>query len=150
MIHSTRKTKDVINGGSPLLTELQREPIRATTSDGDSYLLNSFLHFVNVDGQQEKKHNGSSKNVKEALAIDAMVRALIARGVERKKIGVMTGYKAQRLELKRLAKANGWGDIKIICTVDASQGGQMEFLFFSLVTTEPYLRKLPIDDARPR
>ncbi|KAI4230601.1 MAG: hypothetical protein LQ349_006162 [Xanthoria aureola] len=139
MIHSVRKTKDVINGGSPLLTELQREPIRATTSDGDSYLLNSFLHFVDVDGRQEKKHNGSSKNVKEALAIDAMVRALIARGVEREKIGVMTGYKAQRLELKRLAKENGWDDIKIICTVDASQGGQMEFVFFSLVTTEPYL-----------
>ncbi|KAL9635328.1 MAG: hypothetical protein Q9204_002665 [Flavoplaca sp. TL-2023a] len=139
MIHSARKTKDVMNGGSPFLTDLQREPIRATTNDGDSYVLNSFLHFVDVDGQQEKKHNGSSKNVKEALAIDAMVRALIARGVERKKIGVMTGYKAQRLELKRLAKANGWGDIKILCTVDASQGGQMEYVFFSLVTTEPHL-----------
>ncbi|KAL9024058.1 MAG: hypothetical protein Q9180_008012, partial [Flavoplaca navasiana] len=139
MIHSARKTKDVMNGGSPFLTDLQREPIRATTNDGDLYVLNSFLHFVDVDGQQEKKHDGSSNNVKEALAIDAMVRALIARGVERKKIGIMTGYKAQRLELKRFAKANDWGDIKILCTVDASQGGQMEYVFFSFMTTEPHL-----------
>ncbi|KAL8922926.1 MAG: hypothetical protein Q9208_004888 [Pyrenodesmia sp. 3 TL-2023] len=133
-INSARLTSDP----TPFLRDLLSRPTQATTQDGEAYVLNNFLHFVNVDGVQVKEPNNSSVNAKEAHVVDALVQALISRGIAKAHIGVMTGYKSQRKLLRSLAKEHDWEDIKIIATIDASQGSQFKIVIMSLVSTQGY------------
>ncbi|KAL8750646.1 MAG: hypothetical protein Q9184_006352, partial [Pyrenodesmia sp. 2 TL-2023] len=120
---------------SQFLKDLLRHPTRFTTRDRESYQLDSFLHFIDVKGEQKKEANGSSFNVQEANAVEALVLALVARpGVVKKDIGVMTGYKGQKRLMRDMAKANGWADIKLLSTVHASQGNEFKIVILSLVS----------------
>lgn len=129
---------------SQFLQDLLRQPTRFTTRDQQSYQLDSFLHFINVEGEQKKEANGSSFNVQEANAVEALVLALIARpGVVKKDIGVMTGYKGQKRVMRDMAKANGWADIKLLSTVDASQGNEFKIVILTLVSDKGLRKLLP-------
>ncbi|KAL8963379.1 MAG: hypothetical protein Q9193_000352 [Seirophora villosa] len=132
-IGSFRKTSD----GSPFLQTLLRQPILAAARPGEVYKLRSFLHFLNVDhGVQVREDSGSSCNQQEADVVDSLVRTLVTRdGIDKKDIGVMTGYKAQKKLLWLKASANGWADVSFIGTIDSAQGSQYKIVVLSLVTT---------------
>ncbi|KAL9031628.1 MAG: hypothetical protein Q9180_006790 [Flavoplaca navasiana] len=145
LIHSAYLTSNP----SPFLQKLLAQPTQLVTG-GESYQLGSFLHFIDIaHGIQESEEAGSSWNMAEVDAIDALVRNLLRRsGVTKKDIGVMTGYKAQRKLLKKKAQQNGWADIFYIGTIDAFQGSQVPISCLSLVTTRGY-RKSSVGPSIP-
>ncbi|KAL8716846.1 MAG: hypothetical protein Q9225_005861 [Loekoesia sp. 1 TL-2023] len=120
---------------SEFLQNLLERPTQFSTLHG-TYILRSFLHFLDVpEGQQESFERGSSWNTAEIDVVDGLVKALLARGIARLDICVMTGYSAQRKLLWQKAKDNGWTNIKFIGSVDSSQGSQCRVVILSLVTT---------------
>lgn len=135
-IDSFRKTKD----GSPFLQSLLSQPILASARPSEVYKLRSFLHFLDVDyGVQVREQSGSSSNQQEVDVVDSLVRTLITRdGIEKKDIGVMTGYAAQKKLLWLKARAGGWTDVSFIGTIDSSQGSQYKIVILSLVTTDGF------------
>ncbi|KAL8649232.1 MAG: hypothetical protein Q9226_005664 [Calogaya cf. arnoldii] len=132
-------SKKLTANPSPFLQNLLEHPTQVIAG-GNIYVLNSFLHFIDVeDGQQESKEAGSSWNNAEIDVIDALVRALLGRqGIEKGDIMVIVGYKEQRKLLKKKARENGWldwVDIKWIGTIDSTQGSQAKIVCLGLVTT---------------
>ncbi|KAL8639179.1 MAG: hypothetical protein Q9226_008903, partial [Calogaya cf. arnoldii] len=123
---------------SPFLKQLLARPTQVVFR-GESYKLESFLHFIDVaDGKQESLEAGSSWNTAEIEAMDALVRGLLLRGVAKKDIGVLIGYKEQRKLMRKKAQQNGWADIFYIGTIDAFQGSEAPIMCISLVSTRGY------------
>lgn len=111
-------------------------PLRFTVGH-QAFSLTSYLNFVDVaDGIQHKRLGGSSSNVQEVDAIDAMIQALKSKGLPGKSIAVCTGYTDQKRLLKVKAKANGWEDVRQIMTNDSSQSDEYKIVILSLVTCQ--------------
>ncbi|KAL8845849.1 MAG: hypothetical protein Q9221_009017, partial [Calogaya cf. arnoldii] len=105
-------------------------------SGADENALTTYLNFVDVyNGAQVTSEGTSSSNEKEAEVISSMVKAILATGMPASKITICTGYRAQKSPLEAKAKAEGWSDVKVIMTIDSSQGGEFSVVILSLVTT---------------
>ncbi|KAG7001307.1 hypothetical protein G7Y79_00032g066600 [Physcia stellaris] len=130
-IHSPYMTSNP----SPFLQRLLSQTIRVNTSR-DEYHLSSFLHFLDVaEGKHESIEGGSSWNLAEVEAVNALVKAFLQIGILKSEICVMTGYARQLKLLQASAKANNWSDIKRILTIDSSQGAEFKIVIISLVRT---------------
>lgn len=118
----------------PVLQDLQQKLPVSFVSNDSQYTLTSFSHLVNVShGLQESKFEGSSCNVAEVDTIEAMIKALIVKGISLNKVVIMSGYLWQLERLQTMADANGWSNLLITLTLDTCQGGEWEvnsFRFF--------------------
>lgn len=110
-------------------------PLRVSTTR-NSWELNSFMHFIDIRGEQITKPGGSSSNVAEVEYISALVKVLVQSGRSKKSICVMTGYADQTKLLQRTANNDGWNDIKRLVTFDSSQGSECNYIIISMVATQ--------------
>ncbi len=108
------------------------------------------LVFLDVRGEQE---NGVLKaSNAEALAVRAVVRGLLARGIQEESIGIIALYRAQVANIRRTLfeddAASGWIGLHIdtplsVDTVDRFQGGERSVIILSFATTsEPEINSL--------
>lgn len=126
--YSTDNPSSFLNGLLDIM------PLRVDTSS-ETFELKSFMHFIDVRGEQQTRPGGSSSNPAEVELIDALVKSLILNGQPRKSICVMTGYQDQLKLLQRTSNEQGWGDIAKVLTIDSSQGAEYKILIISLVST---------------
>ncbi len=104
--------------GSKLLAAM---PLRFEVGR-DSFYLTWYLNFIDAaDEVQQSIEGGSSWNDAEIDIIEAMVLALIRKGIDANAIAICTDYTRQKKLLTARAKANGWSDIRVILTIDSSQ-----------------------------
>ncbi|MEM4875347.1 MAG: AAA domain-containing protein [Thermofilaceae archaeon] len=98
--------------------------------------------FVHVDGI-ERAREGSKINEEEAKVAVELARELVKLGVERREIGVITPYRAQR-GLLREELGEGFE----VSTVDAFQGREKDVIVFSAVATTPHSIRFVEDERR--
>ena len=123
------------NDPTPELKSLMASMPLIVTTTRDAWKLQSFLHFIDVPGNQITKPGGSSSNPAEVEFISAMVQSLVRNGRSKKQICVMTGYTDQKKLLQRSAKDESWKDIKDIVSFDSSQGSEADIIIISMVAT---------------
>jgi predicted DNA helicase len=85
--------------------------------------------FLNVSGS-ERAEGGSRWNEEEADAVRRIVGELVRLGLDKRRIGVITPYRAQRSRLRSLLDE----DVEV-ATVDAFQGREKDVVIFSAVAT---------------
>jgi predicted DNA helicase len=86
--------------------------------------------FLNIDGVEEMRSDGSKVNKKEANVCEEIVSVLKSLGVE--SVGVITPYRAQRDYIKELLKNY---EVEVN-TVDAFQGREKDVIIFSITSTK--------------
>lgn len=102
----------------------------------ETFRLTSYVNFFDAaNGVQKTIEGGSSWNEQEVDIIDALVLALLRAGAPADSIAICTGYTRQKKLLMDRAKQNGWSNIKMIMTIDSSQGHEYAIVIVSLVTT---------------
>lgn len=123
---------------SSFLKELLSSMPLLVSNTRQTWKIESFMHFIDVHGEQITRPNSSSSNLAEAEYISAHVQSLLAIGRSKGSICVMTGYTDQLKLLRRTADRDGWGDIRAIMTIDSSQGSECEIIIVSMVATNSH------------
>ena len=119
---------------SPLLSYLL-DKLPEFAAGGKTYKVNSFSNLTNVDGKHQTIPNGSSCNSAEVDVIEGLVNQLKGNGKPKSSIAILTGYLWQLENLKKMAKKNGWSEVRIL-SMDISQGDEFDIVIISLVKTE--------------